>query len=601
MRSALTVLVVLGLCAGVSPAMAQESPSPTTSESATPTPTPTATSTPGPYGIPLGQNIREDAWCRLLVPNKKGDAAEADSIMQDDVVDLGQYGYYRLNGKWNRQSTADSSGNDHVNGLYWAVPLLYTGARRADAPMVQRMFDLIGDWLGDHRKKKTRTWSVTQPIIAGERLWTLTCAADISNGAKFVKATRKEAIRQVDGFKIGGGTNNTGLHSQGSALAAFCYLGDTARRDQAAANLNRLADYLVLSDGSDREGSPWYAFYSLRLMNNLRPIYERCGVPFDSIDAAIARQEHFLAAAVDPNFNLVMTGDTMRASLTPKWFAPGSEARWAATKGAEGQPPGQLFETFSGGYVFGRNSWTDIEGRRPTFFSVRSARPFVTAHVHNDLGSVTFNSYGAEFVGDPGPYRYDNSAIRDFMVSRSGHSVIRVTTLKPKKKSKKSSADLSRKPSAALEPYDRTCLTDRTYIAARISRCVYYDSGIDGLVVVDSVKARKRIKIDQRWQVPSGVTVAASGTGATLTTKTAAARMLFSGGGKVSTERGWFTQGYGEVVKGTVLQRSRKMAKGTSRTWVSVLAAGEQAPEVSLTDGTVAVGRKGSTSTFTIP
>ncbi|MEI2641252.1 MAG: heparinase II/III family protein [Candidatus Nanopelagicales bacterium] len=603
MRSAVTLLVVLGLCAGVSPAVADESPSPTVSESptASPTPTTTTTVTPGPYSIPLGQNIREDAWCRLLVPNKKGDAAEADSIMQNKVVDLGQYGTYKLNGKWNRQSTADSSGNDHINGLYWAVPLLYTGARRADAAMVQRFFDLIGDWLGDHRKKKTRTWSVTQPIIAGERLWTLTCAADVSNGARFVKATRKEAVRQVDGFKIGGGTNNTGLHSQGSALAAFCYLGDTARRDQAAANLDRLANYLVLADGSDREGSPWYAFYTLRLMNNLRPIYDRCGLPFDTINAAILRSEQFLAAAVDPNFNLVMTGDTMRASLTPKWFAPGSEARWAATKGTEGQPPGQLFETFSGGYVFGRNSWTDIDGHRPTFFSVRSARPFVTAHVHNDLGSVTFNSYGAEFVGDPGPYRYDNSAIRDYMVSRSGHSVIRVTTLKPKKQSKKSSAALSRKRSAALEPYDRTCLTDRTYIAARISRCVYYDSGIDGLVVVDSVKARKRIKIDQRWQVPSGVTVAASGTGATLTTKTAAARMLFSGGGKVSTERGWFTQGYGEVVKGTVLQRSRKMAKGTSRTWVSVLAAGDQAPEVSLTDGTVAVARKGSTSTFTIP
>ena len=78
MRSAVTLLVVLGLCAGVSPAVADESPNPTVSESptASPTPTTTTTVTPGPYSIPLGQNIREDAWCRLLVPNKKGDAAE---------------------------------------------------------------------------------------------------------------------------------------------------------------------------------------------------------------------------------------------------------------------------------------------------------------------------------------------------------------------------------------------------------------------------------------------------------------------------------------------------------------------------------------------
>jgi hypothetical protein len=233
----------------------------------------------------MGQNIREDAWCRLLVPNKKGDAAEADSIMDDNIVDLGQYGYYRLsaNPNWKPQSTLDSSGNTHVNGLYWAVPLLYTGARRGDVPMVQRYFDLIADWLSKHKKKKTRTWSVTQPIIAGERLWTLTCASDISDGARFVKATRKEANTQIDKFKLGSGTNNTGIHSQGSALAAFCYLGDSAKRDIAANNLNRLADYLVLSDGSDREGSPWYAYYTLRLLENLAPVYTRCGVPYDRI------------------------------------------------------------------------------------------------------------------------------------------------------------------------------------------------------------------------------------------------------------------------------------------------------------------------------
>lgn len=278
--------------------------------------------------------------------------------MNDNIVDLGQYGYYRLtaNPNWKPQSTLDSSGNTHINGLYWAAPLLYTGARRGDTVMVQRFFDLIGDWLKDHRKKKTRTWSVTQPIIAGERLWTLTCAADISDGAKFVKATRKEARTQIDTFKIGSGTNNTGLHSQGSALAAMCYLQDTAGRNAAAANLNRLADFLVLSDGSDREGSPWYAYYTLRLMNNLRGVYERCGEPFDAIANAISRLETFLAAAVDPNFDLVMTGDTMRAQLGPKWFAPGSVTRWAATKGTEGQPPAQLFQTFVGGYVFGRKS-----------------------------------------------------------------------------------------------------------------------------------------------------------------------------------------------------------------------------------------------------
>lgn len=636
MRSMTATLMTLVVLGSVSPAMADPRPSeapPTQSESASPTasdstsPSPSTSSSPspsaspsdtvlGPYGIPMGQNIREDSWCRILTPNRKGDAAEADSIMQRNVIDLGQYGTYRLsaNPNWKPQSSLDSSGNTHINGLTWAVPLLYTGARRGDEEMVQRFFDLIGDWLKDHRKKKMRTWSVTQPIIAGERLWTLTCAADISQGARFAKAVRKEADTQISTFRISNGTNNTGLHSQGSALGAFCYLDDPEGRDRAASNLQRLADHLVLADGSDREGSPWYAYYTLRLMAQAKPLYDRCGVSFDAQAAAMQRLDAFLAAAVDPNFDLVMTGDTMRAQLAPKWFAPGSVARWAATKGQEGDPPGKLFTTYSGGYVFGRNSWTNVDGHRPTFFSVRSARPYVTAHVHNDLGSVTYNSYGAEFIGDPGPYRYDNSAIRDYMVSRSGHSAIRITTLKPKKPKKPASASqaarsaIAARKRSAPEGTDQTCVVDRTYVAARISRCVYYDTGIDALVVVDSVKARKRIRADQRWQVAPGVAVSADATGATLTGKTAAARMVFSGGGSVRTYRptttrpdGWFSVGYGELAKGTVLQRGEVLPKGATREWVSVLAAGEKAPDVRLAEDTATVTRSGAATQFVIP
>lgn len=149
---------------------------------------------------------------------------------------------------------------------------------------------------------------------------------------------------------------------------------------------------------------------------------------------------------------------------------------------------------------------------------------------------------------------------------------------------------------ATEDPYNQTCLKDRTYTAARITRCVYYDTAIDGLVVVDKVKALKRIRADQRWQVPNGVSVSTRSNGATLTSPDAAATMLFTGGGTVRKYRpsskrqdGWFTNGYGELVKGTTLQRGATIAKGKKRTWISVLAAGETAPSVSLSDGVVSV------------
>jgi hypothetical protein len=631
MRRPLIALTILALMAGVSPVIADpgtpSTPSDPVTESPSPTDTPTDPPPPepqvGPYGIAMKQPLGEDSWCRQLLPNKKGDAARADSIMDDNIADLGQYGYYRLpkNPDWKPQRTLDSSGNTHVNGLYWTTPLLYTGARRGDTAMVERFFALTADWLSKHKKKKTRTWSVTQPIIAGERLWTLTCAADISNGARFVKATRKEANTQLRKFRLGGGTNNTAIHSQGSALAAFCYLGDTVKRDQVAGNLARLADYLVLPDGSDREGSPWYAYYTLRLLNKLSGVYQRCGVPYDRIWAATQRLEAFLAATVDPQFHLVMTGDTHRARLSKKWFSTDSPALWAATQGATGQPPASLYAVFAGGYVFGRNSWTEVDGHGPSAYSVRVARPYVTAHVHSDLGSVTYNSYGSELLGDPGPYRYDNSAIRDYVVSRSGHSVVRIIEKPKKKKPKKQkkrkarassvsrlaaarSSSVLRTTSAGI---DRTCLRDRTYLAAAIKRCVYYDAGIDALVVVDSIKAKKRIRADQRWQIPDGVKVNRKKRGATLVSPTARARIRLTGGGTVRKYRptakrqdGWFTRGYGEVARGTVLQRGELLRKGQTRTWIGVIAAGNSTPKVSVRDSTVSVTRNG-TATMPLP
>lgn len=598
MRTAVAVLAALAISASVSPAVAAA---------------PTQDPTPGPYGIPLGQPIREDSWCRTLLPNRKGDAAEADSIMVDDVIDLGQYGYYDLaqRPKWRRQSTADSSGNDHVNGLHWAVPLLYTGAKRGDAAMVQRFFDLIDDWLSKHRKKKKRTWAVTQPIIAGERLWALTCAADISGRISLRKQTRKEAIRQIKAFQIRNGTNNTGIHSQGSALAAFCYLGDTARRDRAADNLDRLADYLVLPDGSDREGSPWYAYYSLRLLANLNSVYTRCGLPYDRIADAIDRTSRFLAAAVDPVFGLVMSGDTHRSTLSPKWFPEGSPAHWAATGGAAGVPPEQLYRVFAGGYVFGRSAWRSTSSAPASFYSVRAARPFVTAHVHSDLGSVTFHSQGQEWIGDPGPYRYDGSALRNYVVSRSGHSLMRITEKprpKPAKKTRKSARASVASVRATLRRSgldiakagspDITCTKDSTYVAARIYRCVYFDAGAEALVVEDRIRARKRLRADQRWQIPPGVTARASNQSATLIGKASSATMLFDGGGKVRTLRptssrpdGWFTQAYGELAKGSVVQRSALLPKGAERTWITVIAAGEEPPNLSLDERRVQVER----------
>jgi hypothetical protein len=63
---------------------------------------------------------------------------------------------------------------------------------------------------------------------------------------------------------------------------------------------------------------------------------------------------------------------------------------------------------------------------------------------------------------------------------------------------------------------------------------------------------------------------------------------------------GWFTNAYGELAKGTTLQRGQAMPKGTRLSWVSVVAAGSSAPQVNLEGNQVTVTRE-KPATFTIP
>ena len=74
-------------------------------------------------------------------------------------------------------------------------------------------------------------------------------------------------------------------------------------------------------------------------------------------------------------------------------------------------------------------------------------------------------------------------------------------------------------------------------------------------------------------------------------TPTARARVKFTGGGAVRKYRpnskrpdGWFTNGYGELVKGTVLQRRALLEEGQEAHLVTVVAAGTDTPWVGVTD-----------------
>ena len=509
--------------------------------------------------------------------------------MMAGYVDMGQYGDFNMGKKpwWGYRSTMDSSGNGHLHGLHWAVPLLRTGTQTGNQAMVDRFLTIVKSWLKRYPlNKNNRPGSAKVGIVAGERLWALTCAAEAAPDSWLPKRARQEAKAEIRRFRIKADTNNVALHSQMGAMAVLCAQRGKDATDQPRDHLKRLANYLVLPDGSDREGSPHYAYYTRTLLTGALRIFEVCGGPGKGeLRAAIQRSEPFLAMATKPDFFLVTLGDTARSKLAASRFDAASPTLFAASEGRYGTPPTSTYRAYQGGYLFGR------AGSSPNslFYSIRTSRgPSPTAHSHNDVGSVTFQSDGVEWLGDPGPYRYSyGSAMRRHVVSRAAHNAISAEPLPPKKAKKRKKWRAPRaSPSGRLKSaqqtgaLDRTCVQDRTYPTLKIRRCVEVDRESQTFIVTDKIKAKAKTRFTQRWQIPPGVTVAKTGSGATLSADGAEQALSLSGTtaakvqlrrAKASHARGWFTGSYGERLPGVQLSRALKLKKSEKVIWTTTI------------------------------
>jgi hypothetical protein len=554
--------------------------------------------------------VPAESWCRTLLPPPKTVAKRAARIL-GGRVDMGMYGWFRLDSqpRWQPVPTLDASGNTHMHGLHWAAPLLYQGSAKGDRAMLDRFYGILGSWWATFPPQAPRSSAQDQAIVAGMRLWTLTCASEMAGAAGqdpalWAGIARTEAQRALDRFAVVRGTNNTALYAQSAALAATCQAGDAVGVGRALGNLSALADALVLPDGSDLEGSPHYAMHTLQLLAKANRAADRCGVPHERLDAAIVRAQEFLAFATRPDGVLETIGDSAGSRPSADVLVSGGPAAFAASVGASGQPPAATYRAFEGGYAFGRSTWggSAKKTRNATWYSVRTGRgPAPTAHTHDDIGSVTLMAKGVRWIGDPGPWRYDRSVLRGAIVRRQAHSALSVIPLPPPPAPPVPSVPAaSPAPSVVADPAasvppappvpwtppaarpastltasqsdgvsDVTCLDDLTYPTAAISRCVRFDRKARTLVVEDVITAREASRIQGRWQVPPGVKVAKKGPVVTLRSGKQRATLAPGGTqvGPISTSRSWFTTAYGKKALGRTLLRQVDLAAGQSVTW----------------------------------
>jgi hypothetical protein len=544
-----------------------------------------------------------DAMHTFSVP--RNEATQAAKIMSG-TVDLGTYGTMWLDPdpNWADQPTLDLAGNRYQDSLHWALPLLREGTRPGPeaAAMTARFVALLQDWVADHPAGQRGGW-LDHPQYGGFRLGTWVCAqrllTDPFQRAWVVAQERLDLAVQLKRFSTNG-ANNTMLNSQLAAFAAARDVGTPAQRKQALKNINALRPLLLNADGSDVEGAPGYGSYLSQILVRTERVLTTYGAVKSAAKAreSVNRQGDFLAQATRPDRYIESIGDGYLRRISSGVFAEDTTATWARTGGKQGVKPTAKYSRWQGGYVFGRSSWVKGRDESSTYYSLRTSTIApATAHRHLDTTSVTFYSNGVSWLGDPGPYRYDTSALRRFITRREAHSALIAAAPMT------ASARGVLVPAGASKTADKTCVRDLAYEKTSgigLTRCVYYLRKIDVLVVQDVVTATKdAANVTQQWLLPPGVgsVVAepAGGyrlTGTTATGKQRTARMLTSGWAQVAPAGpvlGQFGTSYGVQKPGTVISMPIWAAAGSSQQSLTALAPGDR--PLTLVSGTAADGR----------
>lgn len=624
-------------------------PTPTVTPTPTPTPTPTATATPtqtptsapsatslpapaptdtaAPVAVPVAAPAplpkELGSWCLALFPPGSVAAEKKNAwALMGGKATMGDGGTYVLteHPNWKPQAGTDTSGDRHVNSLFWALPLLYRGVHVQNQAMVDRFRTLITYWINDHQGKRG-TW-VDGSIYGGLRTETLLCAAQTLNDPVMAAAALRDAKTMVKpNFGARGvatGANNTDLVRQLGAIGTFCWVGDVANRDRAWANFVAVARGIVNDDGSDVEGSPGYATYIEKLLRDGERAAATCGIPSAPLPQLRGAIYNFIAQATRPDYKLAPIGDTIDKSVTKNFGVGDSVADWVRSSGTVGNPPLSVYSAYNGGYAFGRAGWRPQPGGADTFYSVRydSTRPR-TAHTHDDGGGVTIYSRGVEWITDRGPYRYDNaSKLRAFVRTRAAHSAVTVGQVARRwpghARLVKAGSDWQQGGN------DVTCVRDETWKTVGVVRCVEYIRSVDAIVVVDYVnaaaakgkKAAKRF-VWERWHLTPGLS--ASNTATTVTLASGDQRMDIvkdgPGGWSVDVANakssvGWDTGSWGQKLPAAVLNHKTPIGKAASSSRVVTVfvprGASESVP-VSVGPDGVTITRGGLTITTPLP
>jgi hypothetical protein len=548
--------------------------------------------------------VAAEAQCRIGPGYGVTHTIQKARTLMAGRAELGDFGWFHLakNPNWRPVSTLDSSGNGHMHSLHYLLPLLRAGVRTGNTAMIDRFYFLLHDWFRDNKPGgPTSRLAWGPPIYEGFRSIVLLCAAagPRGNSPWVLKALQQNGAMAARSDRYEG-VNNASLHQQMGLYAIAVAIGRPAWRKIAIARMRALAVKLVHVDGSDEEGALSYARNNYQWFGQAAERMRRAGDPVPVELTRVGATPAFLAHATRPDGRIEALGDSSPQLLGDRNWT-GTAAEWSATGGASGVAPTDTMTAYAGGYVFGRSGWGSAE--RPlvdeTYYSVRAGQGNGIPHAHDDSGSLTLYSRGAPLLLDTGQWEYRYGATRSFVVSRAAHNVVivdgvRRTRPRPELRT------------ARVDGLDITTVVDRGYSGVTLTRTIAYDRVEDVMVVWDRLSSAKPVRASQQWGLGRGRSVSMDGDAIHTSGPGANISMLFTSGGapqdlalgKKSPMRGWNSQAYGELAPTPSVRATQR---GTSLSWLTVLAPRADGVPASSVSATATVGAANASVALTTP
>lgn len=480
--------------------------------------------------------------------------------------------------KWTEDPFSDRNWGAQLHMLRWMDPL----RRRADAGDREAASAWIGyaqSWVNSNlnaRQSAREAWmDMVDGIRALELCFALPFVSDFDTGALewLVPAVRAHAVWLMDERNLG--HSNHALHQHQGLFVCGAVLRDEEMMLLAERRMVELFRSQYDSQGVNAEGAiyyhmanaSWWAVARRRLEVERRDV----DTSFQLLDAAAIA----LAHSTKPDGCFVSIGDTDGGNAR----AIGHPAtKWVSTAGADGEPPAETVRLFDAGYFYARSGWGEQERdfKDETFLSLSFGSP-KRVHGHRDGLSMTYSSMGHEWITDPGKFQYGSSAMRDYCLSRTSHSLPYILE---REHDETSTVECVRQNfSSAI--YDVT-FVDNGYQGARVTRRVIYSVSGEYAVVIDNIDSEDECTAIQNWQCGKGTTANTISAGFELASPSGGtAAVLFTGTrpkseiltGLESPLAGWVSTGWKKREPAPALRFSKT---GKHFRFITLISAGSK-------------------------